>query len=91
MTAIKIDSEVLHGQPHIEGTRIGVANILDALLAIDAINAVQRQYPQLSHVQIFEAIDYARKVMENIPQIRGFNSVLIDAWDNDGDAVYDEM
>jgi uncharacterized protein (DUF433 family) len=59
---IIVDPNVLHGQPHIKGTRVRVADVLGELICVEV---VQRQYPQLTDTEICEAINFAIRAVEN--------------------------
>lgn len=63
------DPAVLHGQPHIRGTRIPVSVILDCLAAGLNEDDILRQYPGLTHEAIRAAIAYAAALVreETVP------------------------
>ncbi len=56
---VAADPAVLHGQPHIRGTRIPVSVILDCLAAGLSEDDILREYPSLSREAIRAAIAYA--------------------------------
>ena len=62
---ISVKQTVLGGIPHIEGTRLSVAQVLDRLYVLGSVEAVAKYYaPKVSEDQIREAISYAQSVLE---------------------------
>lgn len=61
---IVVDPKICGGKPTIRGTRIMVGNILGMFAGGDSINAVLKAYPELSREDIFAALEYARKVVD---------------------------
>ena len=70
---IEIRSNVMLGKPVVRGTRITVEFLLEKLAAGQSIDAVRRDYPQLTREDILAALAYARRALgsdEIIPRIR---------------------
>ena len=56
---ISVNPEVCHGKPCIKGTRIMVSIILDYLSAGEPIDAILREYPQLTEADVRAVLGYA--------------------------------
>lgn len=50
---------VLGGKPRIDGTRMGVTHILEALAAGDTADGIVEEFPYLTHDDIRAALIYA--------------------------------
>jgi len=61
---IAIDKDVLCGAPRIDGTRIPVYMVLDAVQHYGNVEGVLTSYPQLTTNQVKEAISFAGAVLE---------------------------
>ncbi|WP_417309135.1 DUF433 domain-containing protein [Devosia sp.] len=59
---------VLGGKPRIDGTRVGVAHILEALAAGDTAEEIVRDFPWLSHDDIRAALLYGAYQAQNPTQ-----------------------
>lgn len=59
---------VLGGKPRIDGTRVGVAHILEALAAGDTAEQIVRDFPWLSHDDIRAALLYGAHQAQNPTQ-----------------------
>jgi uncharacterized protein (DUF433 family) len=55
---------VLGGKPRIDGTRVGVSHILDALAAGDTADEIVESLPWLKHEDIRAALFYAARQTE---------------------------
>jgi uncharacterized protein (DUF433 family) len=60
---IKRDPKVMMGKPVIAGTRITVEHILRCLGAGDSVEAILRDYPQLTEANIRAAQAYAAEFL----------------------------
>ncbi len=65
MRRVVCDPEVLGGKPVIEGTRMSVEQVLGLLAKGMTAAAVVQAYPHLSEDDVYLAIDYARRSLEN--------------------------
>ena len=61
---IKVDPEIMSGAPCVDGTRIPVYMILDAVEHHGSPEAALESYPNLSVEQIMDAIGFAKIVVE---------------------------
>lgn len=61
---ISIDPKICHGQACIKGTRIPVHQILHMLANGDTIEELLKDYPSLTHEDIFACIEYAASLTE---------------------------
>ena len=63
---ISTNERVLGGIPHIEGTRLSVAQVLDRLCVLGSIPEVARYYNELdlTEEQVREAVSYAQEFVE---------------------------
>lgn len=61
---ITIDPEKCFGKPCIRGMRIPVASILSYLSSGMSIEEILRQWPELDHEDIYQALGYAAWAME---------------------------
>lgn len=61
---VSIDSEILGGTPRISGTRIPVYMILDAIEHYGDLEGAIKSYPQLTMIQVKEAVRFATQVLE---------------------------
>ena len=59
---------VLGGKPRIDGTRVGVSHILDALAAGDTADEIVESLPWLTHDDIRAALFYAARQAEHSVQ-----------------------
>lgn len=64
LARVIVDPEVCRGRPHIRGTRIYIAIILDALFEGLTPEQVIEHYPSLVLDDIRAAVDYATKLAE---------------------------
>jgi uncharacterized protein (DUF433 family) len=62
--AVSIDSDVMAGAPCIQGTRIPVYMILDAIEYQGSLDGALESYPRLTLDQVKEAIGFAKLVVE---------------------------
>ncbi len=60
ITRIETNPNICNGKAVIKGTRITVSTILGYLSAGDSIDDVRNGYPQISHDDILDCLDYAR-------------------------------
>jgi len=65
MERIEVNPRICHGKPVIRGTRIMVRNILGALAGGDTIEAILRNYPELTVEDIRVAIAYSSELGNN--------------------------
>ena len=56
---ISVNSGILHGKPHIAGTRIGVYMILDMLSGEYSVDDIIREYPDITKEDIKACLQYA--------------------------------
>ncbi|MCL0048432.1 DUF433 domain-containing protein [Dehalococcoidia bacterium] len=67
---IEVDPDILHGKPHIAGTRVPVSIILgllgDGLTPEEIINL---HYPQLTREDILACICYAQQSIEEAEEV----------------------
>lgn len=61
---IAINPEVCHGKPVIRGTRVMVATILGAMAGGDTLDAVLREYPNLTREDVQAALAFAGTLSE---------------------------
>ena len=62
---IEANSRILHGKPHIKGTRIPVDIILGLLGdGLTAEEIIREHYPQLTKEDILACIRYAKEMIE---------------------------
>lgn len=61
---ITSDPEILRGKPRLKGTRIPVGLILGYLAAGNSVEAIIREFPDLTPKQIAACLDYARELAE---------------------------
>ena len=62
--SVSMDVEVMAGAPCIQGTRIPVYMILDAIEYHDSLEGVLESYPGLTIEQVKQAIGFAKLVVE---------------------------
>ena len=62
--SISVRRGVLGGSPCIEGTRVPVYMILDAIEYYGSLEGVQKSYPHLNLDQIRDAVRFSKVVME---------------------------
>ncbi|OGH56161.1 MAG: hypothetical protein A3G34_06760 [Candidatus Lindowbacteria bacterium RIFCSPLOWO2_12_FULL_62_27] len=70
MKRIESDPKICHGEPHIHGTRIMVANILSLIEGGYDIPRILRHYPDLTRADVKAAIRYAAsavRMTEEVP------------------------
>ncbi len=61
---IESTPNILHGKPHIKGTRIPVSLILGYLAAGIDTDHIIAEYPDISQEDIAACLDYARELAE---------------------------
>lgn len=59
---IKIDPNVCFGRPCIQGTRIWVSLILDALADGETMETLLKEYPQLTIADIYACLAYGAEM-----------------------------
>lgn len=59
---IAVDPEVVHGKPHISGTRVTVQVILELLAAGETTEDLLAEYDELSRDDVLAALEYAATV-----------------------------
>jgi uncharacterized protein (DUF433 family) len=59
------DPGILAGKPHIRGTRISVAMILEWLASGGTTVAIVEAYPHLAPADVEQAVRYAARFLEN--------------------------
>lgn len=64
VSSISVSRGTLGGVPCVEGTRIPVYMILDALDYYGTVRAVRKSYPGLTIAQIRDALRFAKSVLE---------------------------
>jgi len=64
MERIEVNPRICHGKPVIRGTRMMVRNILGALAGGDTIEAILRNYPELTVEDIRAAIACAIELVD---------------------------
>ena len=64
MSIITFNPNILGGKPIIKGTRISVDFILELLSSGMSIEKILKEYKHLKKEDIFEALDYASKVIK---------------------------
>jgi uncharacterized protein (DUF433 family) len=62
---VGIDAEVLGGTPRIDGTRIPIYMILDAVEHYGNLEGALKSYPHLTMTQIKDAVAFAAAVLEH--------------------------
>lgn len=71
---IGVDSNVCHGEPCIQGTRIPVHQIVSMLGNGDTIDELLAEYPSISRRDVLACLEYAASLAEEqIAPITGFN------------------
>lgn len=58
------EPDVLHGRPHIIGTRIPVSLVLGYLAAAQSPSQIRQELPDLSEANIAACLDFARDLAE---------------------------
>lgn len=66
---ISIDPDICHGKPCIKNTRIPVDLILELLENGANIKEIIKMYPQLKAKDINACIRYARKIIQDLPEL----------------------
>jgi len=61
---VRVDPSVMAGAPCVEGTRIPIYMILDAIEHAGSVNAALESYPRLNLQQVRDAIGFAKLVVE---------------------------
>jgi len=62
---IEVDGKILHGKPHIAGTRVPVSIILGFLAdGLTPEQIIKEHYPHVSREDILACIRYAKQVVE---------------------------
>lgn len=61
---ISVDPQVCSGKPCIRGTRIMVKNILGMIAGGYTISKILEAYPELTHEDVVEALDYTSQVID---------------------------
>ena len=64
MGRITFNPNILGGKPIIKGTRISVEFILELLSSGMSVDEILKEYSHLRKEDIFEALDYASKVIK---------------------------
>ena len=67
---ISVNPQICSGKPCIRGTRIMVKNILGMIAGGYSIERVLEAYPELTHEDVTEALDYATQVIDEEKVIR---------------------
>ncbi|NOZ49711.1 MAG: DUF433 domain-containing protein [Chloroflexi bacterium] len=62
---IQTDPDILGGKPHIKGTRLSVAFILELFASGASREDILSAYPQLTSQAVEEALHYAAESVEN--------------------------
>ena len=66
MTArIAIDPQVCGGRPIVAGTRMRVADVLDALAAGASIDALLADFPYLAHEDVIACLAYGARAVDH--------------------------
>ena len=60
---IAVEPEIMHGKPHIRGTRVTVQVILELLSAGETIDELLGEYVELTHDDVLAALEYAASVV----------------------------
>ena len=68
-TRITSDPGILGGKPHVKGTRLSVAFVLNALASIGA-DGLKDGYPFVTDVDIEACLRYAASIMEDERGVR---------------------
>ncbi|MFC4989663.1 DUF433 domain-containing protein [Saliphagus infecundisoli] len=80
--SITADEEVLHGLPRLEGTRISVLDVHDAVMAADRTPAEAANGLDLSLGEVYEALAYYYTNPEEIRRFRERRETDRDALDS---------
>ena len=67
---ISVDPQVCSGKPCIQGTRIMVKNILGMIAGGYTLEKILQAYPELTHEDVSEALEYASEVIDEEKVIR---------------------
>jgi len=67
---IVIVPDVCNGKPVFEGTRITAASVVGFLAAGDTVADVVEAYPALSEADVYEALSFARRLMDGSFSLR---------------------
>lgn len=67
---ISVDPQVCSGKPCIRGTRIMVKNILGMIAGGYTLEKILQAYPELTHEDVSEALEYASEVIDEEKVIR---------------------
>lgn len=68
--SITADEDVLHGLPRLEGTRISVLDVYDAVLAADRTPAEAANGLEISLGEVYEALAYYYNNLEEVRRYR---------------------
>jgi uncharacterized protein (DUF433 family) len=60
---IVADTEICHGKPTFNGTRVLVSDILELLATDEPIERILKSYPGLTKEMVQEALEWAAKVI----------------------------
>lgn len=60
---VRVDPEIHHGEPCIQGTRIPLRMILGSLADGMTVEALRQEYPQLTLANIQGALAYAAEIL----------------------------
>ena len=61
---IMVDPEIMHGKPVIKGTRIPVYIVLNLLAGGLRPEEVLKEYPDLTHEDVFACLEYAAELAQ---------------------------
>lgn len=60
---VKIDPEIMHGEPCFVGTRVPIQNLIDYLEGGDSIDEFLEDFPSVSRDQVIRFLEEARDHM----------------------------
>ena len=60
---IVMNSDIRFGAPCVEGTRISVADILGYISSGDSVDAIVKNFPELTKEKVLSALDYAAHML----------------------------
>lgn len=59
-TVVKIDPEIMHGEPCFAGTRVPIQHLIDYLAGGDSIEEFLNEFPTVSREQVISFLEEAK-------------------------------
>jgi uncharacterized protein (DUF433 family) len=60
-SVVKIDPEIMSGEPCFTGTRVPIQNLIDYLEGGDSIDEFLEDFPSVSHQQVISFLEEAKE------------------------------